>query len=264
MTQVWVNDVDLGTYGFVLGALDGHADAPNLTYPSGSVLGLAGGIPFGTIPTAAPRVVTLGGHVLSADDATARAAVDSIKALTSGLVRLRFADRTTQEYRGGRLLGLVAAPRAALLSNRAFDLTLAVQFLDPLRYTITPTTVTLSSTPAACALGTALTFPVVTVTGACTNPTITLKTSTGTTVGSLSITGSVGAGESLVIDCGAALVSLVAGGVSTPKLDWWTGGDFFALDPADGVYATSAWPTLAITTASGTPAGSVTYSQRWL
>lgn len=130
--------------------------------------------------------------------------------------------------------------------------------LTPFAEDVTATTVSgITTTPVALPLGTGIVRPVITITGAATNPILTLRNSSGVTIGTMNFTGlSLGAGIPLVIDCEALTVK----NNGTPAPAALAAGDFFALDvAAQGVYASSAWPTLACS--SGTAVAS--YRRTW-
>jgi len=74
-------------------------------------------------------------------------------------------------------------------------------------------------------------------------------------VTSMHLSGTLGSGDTLVVDCDA--MTITKNGVNALAL--LTSGDFMKLDPALGNFALSHWPQIAMT---GT-AGTVAYRKAW-
>src|SRR5262249_8524225 len=150
MSEVWINDVDLADYGFVLGQpATGHADTPAFADALGTMIGAVGAQWLGEPVQVGPRRLTVGRQILPPSAASLRAAVDSSKMLASGgAVRIRFADRPDQEFRDCRLLSAQANPRGAILSNLAGDIVLLFEAANPLRYDVNPQGISLSTSRA--------------------------------------------------------------------------------------------------------------------
>jgi phage-related protein len=142
---------------------------------------------------------------------------------------------------------------------------------DPLAYKTTSESVSFT-TATAIPLGTAtskgnISVPSkIRITGAASFPILTYKNSAGATIAEMSFTGySPLASDFIEIDLARGLVTKsVSGQVSNAMNALAPGWNFPALDPADGVYLTSSWPTLEITSVLG-PVGTglATYTKAY-
>ena len=68
----------------------------------------------------------------------------------------------------------------------------------------------------------------------------------------------------LEIDLDRATATKYASGTASNAISLLTAGDFFTLDPMDGDRVNTSYPMLAVTTTSGTAAGTWTGVKRWL
>jgi hypothetical protein len=142
-------------------------------------------------------------------------------------------------------------------------ITLEVALFSPLSVATSAETLTfVSSADEDCELGTAPSYPLITLDGPiAANVTLTYKDSDGDTVSTLVITNpAIGAGTDLVVDCARERIWTVASGTYTDAMSLYSSGTFPALDPADGdpLAATPAWPTLA-----ASEDGEATYYKTW-
>lgn len=280
MSEVWINDVDLGDYGFALGQLGdiatterasalaaSHASAPQMSDAMIALLGQLGPTWAGEPVQASARSLIIGGFCTGASQADFLAKVDALKGLISGgAVRMRLADRPTQEYRDCRLLSFSANPRAALLQNLAGDVSFSLQIADPLRYDVNPQGIALTTSRAAVPIGTAPCYPVIIVNGggaALSAIVLTYRNAAGDAAQTMGFTGSLGANDYLIIDCVKGQVTKSVAGVQSDALSWWTSGDFLIIRPADGWYESAAYPTLEVA-GTGTPHGVASYCRSWL
>jgi hypothetical protein len=118
---------------------------------------------------------------------------------------------------------------------RGGRLELVFVVLDAIAHDTADTTIPLSSTTAACPVGTARVRPLIVLDGAFTSRIVTLTDGAGVTKGSFTITApssTVLGGHTVEIDCAAETITWVHSGTRTLKPDWLSAGDFFALDPA--------------------------------
>lgn len=123
---------------------------------------------------------------------------------------------------------------------------------DPFFHKTSATTVTASETvDVETPLGTHSSLPVITIESA-TDPVVLYKNSSGTTLGTFTLAGT----GDFIVDCAAQTVSL--DGTRNDAL--MVAGDFFALDPHDGVPSTSDWPTVRTSDGDLT----VTFTERYL
>lgn len=271
MSELYVNDIELyGSYGFTLGANPGHATGPSLSDPTATVLGQLGPVWAGEPTQAAPRKLTPSGFVSAASASALKSAIDNLKALCySGAVRLRFPDRTDQEFRDCRCAGFEVTPRAALMANLGADVSMTFDVADPIRYDINPLGYALSTSRTSLPMGTAPCGNVMIVLhgggASLTNPTVTLKNAAGDTLGTIGLTASIGANDYALLDVSRVMLTKSVAGTTSDGLSWWTSGDLgLVFRPADGWYEASAWPTVTLSSTGGTAQGLISYSRGWL
>lgn len=268
MSEVWIEDVDLADYGFYLGADPKQVASPVFSDATAPLIGSVGPMWLGEPVQAQPRRITIAGHVAGASASVYRGYVESLKALaTLGAVRLRFSDHSDQEYRDARLVSFEAAPRAAILSNLAGDVTFTFEVADPFRYDVQPQCIPLTTNRASCPMGTAPVLPVIVAHGtgaSLTNLVVTVRNASGDVVQTMTFTNTVGANDFRIIDSVKTAVTKSVAGTQSDALSEWTAGDFPVLRTADGGYEQSAWPTVELSSTTGAAAGVLTYSRAWL
>lgn len=255
-----INGTDPRTLGLIISDITGWLDAPALSYQAITVPGRPGQLIINPTADVAPVRNVARGIVEGTDLTTSRANFDKLKALFASVsgVAVGFLDgpgRAVTAY----CTRFAALPGAAQMISRKIAVEIELVAFDPYEYDTSATTVALTAVAAALGLGTAPVRPVITITGAATNPVFTLKNSAGTAIGSLALALTTVAGDSLVIDCAKRTVRL--NGVN--RLDAVTGGDFFTLDAiAQGVYSSSSWPTLTVAGLGAGTAAAV-YKKAW-
>lgn len=269
--EIWVNDIDLGDYGFYASeGTKGHADSPEIQNLSVATQGWPGQIWAGEAVLGAQRILTIGGHISAATNAALLSALDNIKAIVQdGAVRIRTSDRPTQEYRDARCKTFADARRAALFTGVATDLTLGFELATPQRFDINPLGYALSTARTSCPLGTAPSRPVIILsTGgsatAVVNPVITVRDQNGNPLQTMGFTGSIAQNDFWRIDSLRALITKSIAGTASDGSSLWTSGDFPVLRPSDAWYELAAWPTVELSSSSGTPVGMIDYSRQWL
>lgn len=265
--EVWVNDIDLGDYGFMGSPpIRSFTDAPVLADPMVITQGWPGPLWAGEPTLAQVRTVLVNGKVIAASNAALLAAVDNLRALCEdGAVRLRFADRPTQEYRDARCKEF-SDSRRDLLLGLATELAIAFELANPQRFDMHPIGLGLSTSRIACPLGTAPSYPVILISGAgaaVTNPTITYRNAAGLVVQTMGFTGTIGANDFWRVDTTRAMITKSLAGTASDGISLWTGGDFPVLRPADAWFETTAWPTLELSASAGTPVGTVVYARQY-
>lgn len=273
MSEVWINDIDLADYGFVMGTDPAHGDSPDFTDATAALLGAIGPTWEGEPTQAAVRTIPIAGSCKAASSAQLRAFADYLKSLAStGAVRIRLADRLDQEFRDGRLTSFKVASKGAILTNLAGMFTLTFGFADPLRYDVNPQGFGLSTQRVPLLIGTAPTFPVLYLHGggaSLTNPSVTIRTAAGDPVQTMGFTGVLGANDFLIVDCRRTIVTKSVASVQSAADSWWNAalGDFLVVRPADGWYEFTQYPTIEFGLAaggSGTPFGQIIYNRGWL
>lgn len=265
---IWINEVDLGDLGFALSVgTQGHADAPELTAVEVTTAAWPGPM-FAAEPTVATsRRLTIAGNLRQSTLALLVAAEDALKALAEdGAVRIRFRDRLDQEFRDARCTKCAIQRRGALFGVSA-DVVLEFALALPVRVRREPDGYALSSVRTPCPIGTAPSAPVLIVHGggaSLTNPTVTVRNAAGDVVQTMGFTVTLGATEYLRIDSARGFVTRVAAGAPTDGASTYASGDFPLLRPSDAWAAFSAWPTIELGAASGTPLGTILYSRHYL
>jgi hypothetical protein len=80
----------------------------------------------------------------------------------------------------------------------------------------------------------------------------------------MAFTFSGGADDALIVDAARARITKSASGTLTDGLSYWTSGDFPLLRPADGWVESAAYPSVELSSATGTAQGSISYVRRYL
>lgn len=255
-----INGTDVLTLGFRLSTPTGWLDIAARTHPTVVRPGRAGAYLSGQIQEQT-RKVSLAGWIDAASDAAARSAVDGLrslllKAVPATIVLPDSATRQITAYLEAHVTDVGTGP---VLIQRTLKARLDLLLLDPYAYDITTTSVTLGAGVNRALLGTAPSFPVITINGAATNPTISLVRYDGTVLATLTLTITTIAGDTLIIDMDKK--TILKNGASA--ISTISAGDFFAMDPATaqnglGVNATDQ---PYVTSSSG--AGTTAYKRAW-
>jgi hypothetical protein len=201
---------------------------------------------------------TAAAHVSALDELKARLK-GQVASSTRNEVALEFDDRAGKEY-VVRVVDVTTEP--VNQARTAVDLvTIRSVMLDPFLRDSTPTTVNgITTTPTDIAIGTAPSWPILTINAAFTDPRIDLKNSSGSVVKTMSFTidSATESITDLIIDMQAGTIVDNTGANRHSHRD--SGGNFpWMIEPQDGVYWTSAWPTLECS--SGTL--DVSHTKRW-
>lgn len=263
MTAIYLNDYNPRRLGYVVERVEGWADVAALQPTAQDVPGRAGELALtGALGTMSPRTVTVYGTLLAASAAALVAARrDLIERASRGLIELRTVDAPDVMHQG-ILTGLVTAAydrQFRAVGRKGERVTLTFTCLDPRAYSTAPTVVALATTRAPCPLGSAPVAPLVRIFGAATNPVLTYRGISGVVRQSLGFTLTLAAADFLEIDCEAKTVTKSVSGVVSNAIDTLSSGDFPTLDPGDGDYGASAWPTLELSAG----AGEVAYRKAW-
>lgn len=254
MPALLINGVDAATFGFVLTESPSWIDLPPRMTPSQAVINRQGAII--TAPSIeSARKVTLNGFVTSVSVAATRANLDALKiALTAAAgVQLIFQDNSTR-YITCTLDNFAVLWAGPALIERRLRVSISMTAFDPYFY---DTTVTSIASGNSWPLGTAITRPVITITGASTNPVITLLNKSGAVMNTMGLTITTIAGDSLVMDHDARTIKKNG----TSIISSLTSGDFFAVDPSDSANYGTPGPSIASSGVTGTLL--TTYRKTW-
>lgn len=251
LREVWINDTDLGRYGFSLvPELQGWRDLASGSRPATAIPGLAGRFLLDGRPDIPSRQVTIQGFLRASSLAVLVENHRQLKSLlTGGRMELRLADDPDRllyvELPDGKFPG--APPR---LTSTQAPCVLKFEAMDPYWYDKQPTVLTPASTAAStrlrCPLGTAPIAPILIIMGGVTNPVITLRNQAGDVVSTLTWTGTLASTDFLEIDCAARTAKKTASGTLTDAVSGLS-GDFPILTPEGNSYLESSWPTLEVT-----------------
>lgn len=243
------------TYGFAFESAPGWLDGPPRQTPSAPVLRRPGSRVLDN-PRDQKRQVTLRGTIIGTSAQDARDKADALKfalSRNSG-AQITFDDLLTR-YVIGRCEAFRAIPFGASMLQRKLAVEATMVAYDPFSYAISLTgPITLDGTTTVHqTLGTAPSRPIITLTGAQTNPVLNLWDTTGTVLlGSISLIVTMIAGDTLVIDCDAKTIKLNGNN----RLDLLNTGDFFTFDPL-----VDASPSIQYAS-GGAGAGTGTYTWR--
>jgi phage-related protein len=268
-TTLLVNTYDLKALGFVVTTVD-HWSTPEKLYQTAEVPGRAGAVLLAAAPRVLGRTLTITGALMATTPALLATALDALKwRLDDGLLDLRLVDDVTRRSMGYLTRLVIEQADGRQFRRRHLLITMTFQVLDPYRQDVTASSVTFV-TNTAMPLGTAPVRPALirlsATVGTVTNPIVTYKNSAGTVLGTMDFTGaSILNGDKIEIDCEGRRILKTVSVVQTDASNLLAAGDFLTLDPQDGDFTTSAWPTL--TKASG-GAGTLTalcqYAKHWL
>jgi len=266
MTAVLVNGVNLGTrFGFYADRVTGWLGTATVATSSVTLRGRDGGMAVPAVGGEGRRIEVAG--TLRAETVTARRDAERGVAdlVRSGRVRLVVDDGLAGAMQiEGRLQAATFVPFGPSLSPLASRGTLAFVCEDePYWRDVEPTTraVAAVSTRYTVPLGTAPSSPIIRIMGSATNPVLTYRDAGGASVRSITFTATLTSSEYLDIDMRRGRVQRVTSGAAANGLSLITGGDFpWGLDPQDGDYGTSAWPTVEVS--AGT--AEILWWRQWL
>lgn len=253
-----VNGTNLGQFGLEWASRRGwrsfpSADVITHNYPREV------GVLFQERSEGKARTLTVSGSIKAATVAGLYTNLDAIAARLRGLVEIGFSDddRIIRGYLEESDIGEYNP--GALLPLAPFAFTFKCP--DPRRYDAVAQSIA-GSTDLP--IGTAPVKPVVTINGTATNPTtIQLRDKDGAVVSSFTLAGTLGAGESWIVDSALSKVEHDdGGGTVTNALDIFS-GDFPVLSPDDADFATSDWGQMVVT-AGGPSSIAVVYKRAWM
>lgn len=243
--DLYLNDTPITSFGAAVETIEGFEDAPSQEDVVLRVANRAGLQIARNYANVIERHVIVRG-ILTATSVTERQSQFRRLhlAATTGLVELRLVHEPDKVLYVRGVRCTITPPPPQLLNRYArFEIDFIAY--DPYRYAISPTIVAAPQAIAVgCPLGTAPCYPVITIYGAATNPTLTYRKADGTSVRTMAFTITLAAADSLVIDCAAMTIVKTVSGTPSSAVDVLTSGDFPVLDPLDGDWFWGSWPTL--------------------
>jgi len=263
---LYFNGTDATTLGFTLVEAPELLSGPATQYQMADVPRKPGVLISTSSPMSDSRRLRISGYVQGNSLSNATATLDTLKSVVSkGIVEIKTGWDTARQWYGV-LLDSPAGPNSAFWSTY---LAVELEFLlfDPFAYATTTSTVNFTNSATAIPLGTAPSTGqrtwggVITITGTATTPILTYKNYAGSTLATMSFTGySPLSGDLIEINLGTGLVRKRVSGVYSNTMGALAAGwDFPALDPNDGTFSASQWPTLEVSSGSG----SITYRKAY-
>ncbi len=265
-TAMYVNDFDTSSLGLIVSSVEGWRDGLATRDRTTQLPTRVGAVILAPEAETATRQLTIDG-VLDPSHAgkaltlaNLRAALNELQdKLYRGTIEVRFSDEPDIFVLARCEQGnLIATPPQFM--NPKSRVQIRLQCPDPLRYDRNGSVVGFGTTRQGVPLGTAVSAPVIRIMGAATNPVISYRDKSGTVKQTMGFTVTLAATDYLEIDCELFTIKKFASGVETNGISLLTSGDFIALDPQDGDFAASVWPTLEVSAGSG----ECLYRRSWL
>jgi phage-related protein len=255
-TVLSVDGYDLSALDFQVETITGWRDGIAATWPSQPVPGRFGVQVTGSEPIYAPRQVVVSGAIVSADVATLVAYLDELK-WRVGRTQKTFTivDNTAREF-NARVTQFVSTAIAPAIIQVGVRVAITLWMDDPRTFATSDTVVSSIGSATDLPLGSAPSLASIVITGSGAF-TMTYKDYSGATISTLSISGAT---APVTIDMDALTIT-DAGGNAADTLG--TGSDFpITFDPehGDDIFGTPNWPTLELTSGSGT----ATYRKAYL
>lgn len=239
-----LNGNDESTYGLEASELKGPWDSPSASFSEVAIPGREGATPTVTKPIIATKDFTATYRLKGSSEQDYENKVDALRDLWGTSATFIVGSQETRQR-----TGLITDIRVISDPDvQAGSVELDVHCSDPIAYETSATTTTGSSgADVAMPLGRWTSRPVITVGSSPSSPLVlTYKNYAGTTIGTPMTIEFPGSPSSIVIDCDAQ--TILRGG--TRHDEDLTAGDFITLDPHDGSYSASHWPTLRISSGS--------------
>lgn len=246
-----INGVDIATYGAATVELRGPWDGPALSFDEAEISG-RGTVRTSLTPTPAPLDLVGVFEVSAATPQALEDAWDAFKfALYAAIVTVIVGNQEARQ-RTGFVVG--TPTKLTNFEKDTIQTEVRIRCTDPTAYATSATTVTAgANTDVDTPLGLAASLGVFTFTSPASPITITYKNSASATVQTATIT-FPGSPTTVVVDMNNLRVTVDG----VPHDDYLGSGDFFALNPHDGVPSSSAWPKVRATSAF-----SLVYTKAW-
>lgn len=243
-------------------SVDGHL-APTVAVRSMQPIANSPGV-FGAQVTVTPRTIAVGLDVWPTSITDRVTTMDALARRLTGLRLLRLDDAPTREH-VVTCSGVAVEFYQSVAIPRCY-VELRFTAVDPTRFERENRAVALSTSRAACLVGTVPSAPVVYLYGASpsvVNPIVILRDASGDETHRLTLTGTLATNDALVIDSARQTIDRYVAGVlqtgTSSGNAWLTSGQFPLLDPADSI--DGAGVTMELTSTSGTPTGLAVYTR---
>lgn len=262
MPSCRLNGTDLRTIGVVVDGKPGFRAAPRRRVTVAPLLRAMGGV--ATAVTTDPRSLEIAGTLVAGTYAARRALETQVKDLVGGITEVVWDDGALPPQQiEGLYESIDVDPPGPADRVRATRLRIGLTIPDPTWRSVQPTILSLpAATRVSTPLGTAPCAWILRAMGS--SPVATYRDAGGREVWSLTITRAITAGEDWFdVDATAGAIGYWDNGVYADAIaaGYLTGGQQHwpkPLDPRDGHYLTSQWPTIECSVAA-----ELLYWRRW-
>ena len=255
-TVLSVDGYDLSALDFQVETLTGWRDGVAATWPSQPVPGRFGVQVTASEPIYAPRQVVVSGAIVSSDVATLVAYLDELKCRV-GRTQKTFiiVDNTAREFRA-RVTQFVSTAIAPAIIQVGVRIAITLWLDDPRTFGTSDTVVPSITSATDLPLGSAPSLASIVVTGSG-SFTMTYKDYSGATIAALEISGAT---APVTIDMDAGTITDGSGNAAEHLVAGSAFPIVFDPDHGDGIFGSPNWPTLELTSGSGT----ATYRKAYL
>lgn len=237
MTDLWVNDAPIENFLCAVTSLGNWHAMASINFPMVTIPGAFGQIPNATGAGATPRQLPIGLYFTPATFTARKAALATLLAQCSGTVRVRAADAPTR-FVEAILTGSGGAIYGPDFVNAAADLQINFVSGNGIAWERDATVVSIPTgidTDVSGALGTVTVRGLLQLTGVSGSAVVTVKDRTGATLMTLTLTGTLAAGEYLILNGYTQTISRVTGASVVDAFSWKGSTDKFPVfDPIDG------------------------------
>ena len=246
-----VGGVNLETVGFIADDIRGHRSMTPRSRPTTSVPGAIGLVVVSNIERWQPRRMEFSGMLNAATFSEMQSRLDELKYRLAGAdLIVTVADDETREFQGVRFEAIPAALFRPHLIQTKTRVSLVAIANDPRGYSTADTvSSSFGSTDLAMPLGTAEVGPIIRISGPAITPAIIYRNSAAVEQARLVLTSTIGSTGFIDIDLEALTLIDETGANVSEDLNS-TASVFFRLDPRDGDFVGSSWPTLNVTAGS--------------
>jgi hypothetical protein len=249
-TTVYVDGYDLFGIGFVADTVRGHRSMTSRRKPTAQVPGRIGPILISNTALYEPRRLEFSGVVEAVSFTEMQTRLDELKYRLSGTHTVAVADDTTRVFVSVRFEEIPAVPMRPDLFQKWTQVSLVGISDDPRAYSTGTFAVAFGSTDTDIPMGTAPMGGTVRISGAAVNPALICKSSTGLEIGRVTLATTIGSTGFIDVHLENWTFIDETGANASEFLNS-TATTLFLLDPQDGSYLNSSWPTLQVTAGSG-------------
>lgn len=263
MILLKVNGWDVANAGLELDNNgSGWRDAPEYSHQVANIPGRRAATVLTPEPAISPRRLVVTGTQKAATMAALRSARDLLKLNLEapGLLEISFGDAGTMDrVHYARLEALKVDPVAPAFTMPVQKVRIQLLCEDPREHDAAETVATFTGARVQCPVGTAPSYPRITLTGPVVNPVVTYRDADLVERLKMEFQVTLAAGEQLVVDCDRLRITDAAGVNRASTLK--AAPDFVTLDPADAAGLAGPYPTLEVTPAPG--AAEARYRRTW-